>query len=282
MTGHHLSWPYPRVLAHRGGGTLAPENTLAALRAGRAQGFRGVEFDAMLAADAVPVLMHDDTLERTTNGAGAVAALSAAQLGQLDAGAWHSAAFAGEPVPTFAAAVRECRAHGTWINIEIKPAPGAALRTGEVVAREAARLYADLVRPGGDQASRIEPRVPLLSSFEAEALRAARAVAPDLPRGYLLDRIPADWLELLADLGCVALHTNHCHLSRAQARAVKDAGYWLFCYTVNDPARARELFDWGVDAFCTDRIDLIAPDMAPDLAPDLASAAQRSDPPHSP
>jgi glycerophosphoryl diester phosphodiesterase len=277
MTGHHLPWPYPRVLAHRGGGTLAPENTLAALRAGRAHGFRGVEFDATLAADAVPVLMHDDTLERTTSGAGAVAALSAAQLGRLDAGAWHSAAFAGEPVPTFAAAVGECRAHGTWINIEIKPAPGAAVRTGEVVARETTRLYADLVQPGGDQASRIEPRVPLLSSFERDALVAARAAAPDLPRGYLLDRIPADWPEALAALGCVALHTNHRHLSRAQVRAVKDAGCWLFCYTVNDPERARELFDWGVDAFCTDRIDLISPDLAPALAP----AAEPVDPPHT-
>jgi glycerophosphoryl diester phosphodiesterase len=276
MIGHHLPWPYPRVLAHRGGGTLAPENTLAALRAGRARGFRGVEFDAMLAADEVPVLMHDDTLARTTNSAGAVAALNAAQLGLLDAGAWHSAAFAGEPVPTFAAAVRECRAHGTWINIEIKPAPGAAVRTGEVVARETARLYADQVRPGGDQASRIEPRVPLLSSFDGEALRAARAAAPDLPRGFLLDRIPADWPDRLVDVGCVALHTNHRHLSRAQARAVKDAGYWLFCYTINDPARARELFDWGVDAFCTDRIDVIAPDLAPHLGPDTDAG----DPPH--
>ncbi len=239
MIGHHLPWPYPRVLAHRGGGTLAPENTLAALRAGRARGFRGVEFDAMLAADEVPVLMHDDTLARTTNGAGDVAALSAAQLGLLDAGAWHS-------------------------------------RTGEVVARETARLYADQVRPGGDQASRIEPRVPLLSSFDGEALRAARAAAPDLPRGFLLDRIPADWPDRLVDVGCVALHTNHRHLSRAQARAVKDAGYWLFCYTINDPARARELFDWGVDAFCTDRIDVIAPDLAPHLGPDTDAG----DPPH--
>jgi glycerophosphoryl diester phosphodiesterase len=276
MMGHHLRWPYPRVLAHRGGGTLAPENTLAAIRAGRARGFRGIEFDAMLAADAVPVLMHDATLARTTNGAGDVAALSAAQLGRLDAGAWHSAAFAGEPVPTFAAAVQDCRAHGTWINIEIKPAPGAIVRTGEVVAREAARLYADLVLPGGDQASHIEPRVPLISSFERDALVAARAAAPDLPRGYLLDRVPADWPEALAALGCVALHTNHRHLSRAQARAVKDAGYWLFCYTVNDPARARELFDWGVDAFCTDRIDVIAPDLAPYLGPDTDAG----DPPH--
>jgi glycerophosphoryl diester phosphodiesterase len=251
------------VLAHRGGGTLAPENTLAAIRAGRARGFRGVEFDAMLAADGVPVLMHDATLERTTDGRGDVAALDSARLGALDAGSWHSAPFAGEPVPTFAAAVGECRAHGTWINIEIKPAPGAAVRTGEVVAREAAHLYADLVQLGGDRAEAVEPRVPLLSSFERDALAAARRSAPDLPRGLLLERVPHDWADALRALGCVALHTDHRALTRELAATVKAAGYWLFCYTVDEPARARELFAWGVDAFCTDRIDRMPPDLAP-------------------
>jgi glycerophosphoryl diester phosphodiesterase len=253
-------WPFPRVLAHRGGGTLAPENTIAALGVGRAHGFRGVEFDAMLTADDVPVLIHDPTLERTTSGRGEVAAHSAAQLARLDAGSWHSAAFAGEPVPAFEDAVRYCRAHGLWINIEIKPAPGAAGRTGDLVACATARLYADLMRPGGDAAANIAPQVPLFSSFDRESLEAAHAAAPDIPRGYLFDRIPADWCEALQALGCVALHTNHRHLTRAQAAAVKDAGYWLFCYTVNDPARAQTLSDWGVDAFCTDRIDLISPD----------------------
>jgi glycerophosphoryl diester phosphodiesterase len=260
-------WPYPRVLAHRGGGVLAPENTLAAIRVGHAHGFRGVEFDAMLAADGIPVLIHDSTLERTTNGRGEVAAMTAAQLGRLDAGGWHSAAFAGEPVPTFEAAVRECRTQGLWINIEIKPAPGAARRTGEIVARDTARLYADLVRAGAYAADHIEPRVPLLSSFERDALVAARATAPDIPRGYLVDRVPAHWQAELSALGCVSLHTDHRHLTRELARAIKSAGYWLFCYTVDAPERARELFGWGVDAFCTDRIDLIAPDLQPAGAP---------------
>jgi glycerophosphoryl diester phosphodiesterase len=167
---HHLPWPFPRVLAHRGGGTLAPENTLAAIAEGHRRGFRGVEFDAMLASDAVPVLIHDDTLERTTSGHGEVGAHTAEELGALDAGRWHSPAFAGEPVPRFEAAVRWCRAHDVWINIEIKPAPGAAMRTGAAVGRLTASLYADLVRAGGDAAERIEPRVPLFSSFQRDAL----------------------------------------------------------------------------------------------------------------
>lgn len=270
---HALPWPYPRLLAHRGGGTLAPENTVAAIAVGRSHGYRGIEFDAMLAADEVPVLIHDDTLDRTTSGHGNVAALSASELGRLDAGSWHSPAFRGEPVPMFEAAVRYCRAHDIWINIEIKPAPGAAARTGEVVSRATARLYADLVRAGGDAATAVDPRVPLFSSFEREALVSARAAAPDIPRGYLLDRVPADWLEQLQALGCVALHTNHRHLTQALAQQIKRAGYWLFCYTVNDPARAEELFAWGVDAMCTDRIDLISPD-AP-AAPAAPAPAER-------
>ncbi len=254
---HFRPWPYARVLAHRGGGKLAPENTLAAIRFGFELGFRAVEFDAMLAADDVPVLMHDDTLERTTGGRGDVAAHTAAQLAQLDAGRWLAPQFAGEPVPTLAAAIEFCRARAIWINVEIKPSPGAERRTGEIVARTTARLYADGVVRGGDRAEAVSPRAPLLSSFARDSLEAARMTAPDLPRGYLLDKVPANWQTELEALGCVSLHTSHRHLTREQARAVKDAGYWLFCYTVNDPERAREIFGWGVDALCTDRLDLI-------------------------
>jgi glycerophosphoryl diester phosphodiesterase len=256
---HYQPWPYARVIAHRGGGRLAPENTIAAIDVGRGYGFAAIECDAMLAADDVPVLIHDPDLKRTTNARGAVAAMSSAELGQLDAGTWFAPRFAGEPVPTLEAAVRFCRAHDVWINLEIKPSPGAQLRTGTVVAQAAASLYGDLVRPGGDQAAQVVPQVPLLSSFEPDALRAARAAAPDLPRGFLLEQVPGNFGEWLEELGCIALHTDHRKLTRAQAHAIKGSGYWLFCYTVNEPQRARELLAWGVDAFCTDRIDVIGP-----------------------
>ena len=257
---HFRPWPFARVIAHRGGGTLAPENTLAAIDVGRAHGFTAIEFDAMLAKDEVPVLMHDDMLERTTSGSGPVPTKTAVELAALDAGRWHSTRFAGERVPTFEAAVRHCRAHGVWINIEIKPADGHATSTGEVVARMAADLYADVLKAGGDRAEHIEPRAPLLSSFSRASLVAARRAAPDLPRGHLVDFVARNWREELEALGCVSLHTDHKHLTRKEARAIKDAGYWLFCYTVNEPQRAREILSWGVDAFCTDRLDLIGPD----------------------
>jgi glycerophosphoryl diester phosphodiesterase len=259
---HFRAWPWPRVLAHRGAGALAPENTLAALRVGFEHGFRAVEFDAMAPLDDVAVLMHDATLDRTTRTPGAVTNRRADELARLDAGAWHSAAYVHEPVPTLAEALQYCRVHSIWPNVEIKPAPGHEVRTGAIVAQEVSRAYADVVRMGGDQAAALDARVPLLSSFAEEALAAARGAVADLPRALLTDEVSPDWRERLERLGAVCLNTDESTLTAVTARAIKQAGYWLFCYTVNDPERARELISWGVDAFCTDRIDLIGPGFA--------------------
>lgn len=248
-------WPYPKVLAHRGGGTLAPENTLAAMRCGLAHGFRAVEFDVMLAADGVPVVVHDPHLGRTVAGAGSVPDYRAVQLAAMDAGGWFAAEFAGEGVPGYEDVFRFCRANGIWMNVEIKPASRADEATGKTVANLTAAWLAEEgpVAPSS---------LPLLSSFSFEAMLAAKAAAPDLPRAWLVDRIPADWQQRLEMLEAVALHTNHKNLTPELAAAIKQAGYGLFCYTVNEAARAREILGWGVDAFCTDRIDLIAADFA--------------------
>jgi glycerophosphoryl diester phosphodiesterase len=102
----------------------------------------------------------------------------------------------------------------------------------------------------------------LLSSFSTDALIAAREVAPNLPLGWLVDDLPPDWRETLKKLDCVSLHTNHRHLTARQARQIKRAGTWLFCYTVNSTQRAQTLFGWGVDALCTDAIDQVTVDLA--------------------
>lgn len=243
-------WPYPEILAHRGGGKLAPENTIAALRCGLAHGYRAVEFDVMLARDGVPVVIHDPYLGRTVAGAGHVYDYDAAELQAMDAGAWFGAQFKDEPVPTFAEFAGFCRANGIWMNIEIKPAPGFEAETGKVVALATRAMFAE----GGE--------APLLSSFSETALAAARDAAPGLPRAVLFDTVPPDWQPRAHILGAVAIHCNHKRLDAALASAIKAAGFGLFCYTVNTPARARELFAMGVDGMCTDRIDLIAPDFA--------------------
>jgi len=259
-------WFYPKIIAHRGGGTLAPENTIAALRCGLGHGFRAVEFDVMLSADGIPVLMHDPHFGRTLPGQGQVAQTSAADLGKLDAGAWFDARFSGEPVPTYEQAVHFCKSNGIWMNVEIKPAPGHEEETGRVVGELTRRLFEKEIA-AAEKTGRSTPQggadgLPLFSSFSFEALARAAEAAPEIPRGFLLDAVSPDWRERLEALGAIALHTNHKKLSHEQAAAVKRAGYGLFCYTVNDPERARELLAWGVDAFCTDRIDLIGHDFA--------------------
>jgi glycerophosphoryl diester phosphodiesterase len=247
-------WPYPRILAHRGGGTLAPENTFAGLRRGMDFGFRAVEFDVMLARDGVPVVLHDPYLGRTVSGAGHVFDYDALELAGMDAGSWFGADYRAETVPLFVEFAQFCKANGIWMNIEIKPARGFDVETGETVARIARALFADeLAR--GDMAA-----VPLLSSFSLAALEAAARVAPDLPRACLMSELPPGWEPIARSVDARAIHTNHRHLTPALAQAVLDAGFALFCYTVNEPARAAELLGWGVQAFCTDRIDLIGPD----------------------
>ena len=248
------AWRYPRVLAHRGGGTLAPENTMAGLLEGMRRGFRAIEYDIMLARDGVPVVMHDPYLGRTVLGTGKVFDYDALELASMDAGSWFARTNEGEPVPLFVEFAAYCKAHGIWMNMEIKPAPGYDIETGGTVARIAAALFADEIA-AGDVAA-----VPLLSSFSHLALEAAREVAPAVPRACLMSELPPDWERRAQSVEAVAIHTNHKHLTPELAQEVRAAGYGLFCYTVNDPARARELLSWGVEAFCTDRIDLIGPD----------------------
>lgn len=243
-------WPYPKVLAHRGGGILAPENTLAGLRTGLEYGFQAVEFDVMLSKDGQPVLMHDPQCGRTVAGNASIADCLLADLLQMDAGSWHSARFAGEHVPSYTQAVAFCRSQQIWMNVEIKPVPGHETETGRVVAEQTAALFADV-------SAGLPEHLPLLSSFSFAALMAAKQAAPSLPRGLLMDRLTPDWKAQLQEVGARALHTNQAHLDAIQVKQIKDAGYAVFCYTVNDVARAHQLLSWGVDAFCTDRLDLI-------------------------
>ncbi|WP_244847367.1 glycerophosphodiester phosphodiesterase [Caballeronia sp. SL2Y3] len=242
------TWPYPAIVAHRGGGKLAPENTLEGIRTGARLGLKMIEFDAKLSADNVVFLLHDEDVDRTSNAHGAAKSMPYAQLRALDAGSWFSEEFAGAHMPTLAEVRELCASLNLAANVEIKSCPGREVATGELVARETARLW-----------NGAEP-APLLSSFSFEALEAARDAAPDLPRGMLYERVPADWREQTAALACVSLHADHRSLDETLVRDIRDAGLRVLAYTVNDPQRARLLARWGVDAICTDRIDIIGAD----------------------
>ncbi len=248
-------WPYPRWIAHRGAGTLAPENTLAAFRTGASHGYRMFECDVKLSADGVPFLLHDATLERTSNGPGQIGAGASSVAGdhpwtalsQLDAGSWHSRAFAGEPLPSFQNIAGYCLRNGFFLDIEIKPTPGLERRTGEVVAEHAARLWQGASVP------------PLLTSFRPEALQAAHDAQPLLPRGLLLSSLWSGWLEAAQSLGCAALICNHALWDKATVGQVKNAGLRCLSYTVNDEWAAERLLELGTDGIVTDRVDLFSP-----------------------
>lgn len=239
-------WPYPRWIAHRGAGKLAPENTLAAFRIGAGHGYRAFECDVKLSAEGVPFLLHDSTLDRTTPASGIAGERPWSALSRLDAGSWHSRAFAGEPIPTLDAIAAFCLRNGHALNIEIKPTEGQEKQTGTVVAHEAARLWAGQAVP------------PLLSSFQPDALAAAQAAEPALPRALLLDSLRQGWFHEAQALGCVAVVTNHRVMDAAVIAQLHGAGLRALVYTVNEAEHARQLLALGIDGIITDAVDRFA------------------------
>ena len=218
-------WPYPLWIAHRGAGKLAPENTLAAFRLGASHGYRAFECDVKLSADGVPFLLHDDTLERTTQRP---RPRRRRNLGRAVA-RWTPAAgtaprFAGEPLPSFEAIARYCLRNGFALNLEIKPTPGVE----QPPAARSARRARGCGRRGHAAAVQFVP---------PEALAGARDTAPEMPRALLLDALWPGCLEMAKTLGCVAVITNH-HLMDAELIArIRGAGLHALCYTVNDATR---------------------------------------------
>ncbi len=228
----------PRIIAHRGSPRLAPENTLASFRQAAADGAKWVEFDVVLTADGRPVIFHDDVLDRTTDGAGAIGDTPFDVLRNLDAGSWFSRNFSGEPVPTLEEALELFAELGLGFNMEIKPAAGREQETADVALTTARACW--------------DGAAPLISSFSRTAVATARDVQPGWPRGILFDHVAEDWREAADKLEVVSVGANHRHLSREIVAAVHATGRKVTAYTVNDEARASLLFSWGVDALFSD------------------------------
>lgn len=241
------AWPWPRWIAHRGAGKLAPENTLAAIRLGATHGFGMFECDVKLSADGLLFLLHDDTLERTTNAHGSASAWHWSDLSQLDAGGWHSPAYAGEPPAHLLAVLHLCAASGLNVNLEIKPNPGQAEVTGRAVAQALRQHWP----PGRTP--------PLLSSFDPNALRAAAQQDAHWPRALLIENWPqgshGDPLKTARDIGCVGLIAEHTLWNAARVAATRAAGLACAAFTVNDPAQAQRLLALGLNSLITDAVD---------------------------
>ena len=222
---------YPQVIAHRCGGVLAAENSLAGLTAAARIGCRGVEFDTMLSADGVPVLMHDDTVDRTTSGHGAVSQLTVADLRRLN--------LRGEPVPLLAEALARCAELGLWANIEIKATTGCdEAELGRVVARTLAETW------NGHG---------VISSFSVPALLAAKSQpSRHATFALLVDDLPSEWQALVRETGAIAVHLDAAYATPDKIAAVREIGRAVACYTVNDRVEAGRLLDSGATAIFTD------------------------------
>ena len=234
----------PPVIGHRGAAARAPENTLAGLRAAKQLGCSWVEFDVRLTADGALVLCHDASLERTTDGSGVISALSLAAIRDCDAGSRFGPGFAGEPVPTLEEALLLASEIDLGSNIEIKAERGREYATAAAVAATIERLRGRL--PG-----------LLASSFLPSALTALRALAPQIPRGLLFRLLPRGWAVLAARLDVAMIGAEHRQLRPYGIAEIRAAGYPLAAYTVNDPARARQLYGWGVTSVFADAPDIL-------------------------
>ncbi len=228
------------MLGHRGAAACAPENTLAGLRRASALGCRWVEFDVRLTADDELILLHDERLDRTTSGSGKACAQPFAAIRCYDAGGWFGREFAGESVPTLAEAVKVLSGLGLGANVELKAARGREAETGAAAADLLRRLW--------------PPHLPglLISSFLPAALAAARDHAPEIARGLLVRGIPRDWRHRAESLGCVSINAEHRALHPRIVAEIREANYLVLAYTVNDPAQARKLLDWGVNSVFSD------------------------------
>lgn len=235
----------PPIIAHRGASAFAPENTLAAFTKAFDMGFKWIEFDVMLTSDSVPIIIHDETLDRTTNAKGDVGDHDYSYLANLDAGSWFNPMFAGERIPSLQQVIQFLLNTKMCANVEIKPLPGQ----DEITAiRAVHEITAHFPQPN--------PSI-LFSSFNLEALQYLRKESTNCLMGFLMHEWRSDWRKVCDDLQCVSVHVNEEIMTQSMAAKIKSTGRSLLCYTVNDSARANQLYSWGVDAVFSDAPDVI-------------------------
>lgn len=232
-----------KVIAHRGASAYAPENTLIAFQTALDLGCHWIEFDVTLSQDGVAVVFHDDVLNRTTNGHGEITQASSAYIQTLDAGSWFHRRFRGLHVPTLKEVLLWLGEQPMQANIEIKTFPDSRL--------------AAAVLAGIAQYWPKEKPWPLISSFDEQALVYCHTHRPDIPRAWLLDHWPSDWLHKARQLHCVAINVSHRLATAERIQHIIQAGYMVCVYTINRRHQAFSLLDLGVTAVFSDYPDLL-------------------------
>jgi len=229
-----------RIIAHRAGAALAPENTLAALALSAALGVSWVEMDARILADDTVVVFHDDMLDRCTDGSGPIAERTWSQVRGLDAGSHFGARFTGEHIPRLDAVLRRCRERGLGLNLELKV--GAEGRRRALVTRTLAAI----------ERSGLPLHRLLVSSFDSEALRLCRRLRPDVRLAEIFDRMPADPSALVRDTGIICINVDWRSLDELAVRRAHVAALEVYAWTANDAAAFAPLWQWGIDGVFTD------------------------------
>lgn len=234
----------PRVIGHRGALAFAPENTIASFHKAKQLGAKWVEFDVKESQDGTLLLMHDETLERTTNGNGLVAQKSWTEIKKLSAGeiSRFSSKFHTERIPNFSETISALTKLQIGANIEIKPCPGREISTALAVAELVSSHWPSSRLPS-----------PLISSFNIESLQIISKTHPHLTLGTLFEKIPKNWREILQDTNSISMHVDEKEIiNKDVVKNIILNGYHLLAYTVNSQQRAKELFSWGVTAIFSD------------------------------
>ncbi len=236
---------FPKVIAHRGLSSKAPENTLAAIALAAEKGMQWVEVDVKLTADGVFILCHDATVDRTTNGNGKIAELTSENIFTLDAGSWFDGLYHNEKIPSLEKTLWFCKKHKLGINLELKP--------DAVNIKDFASKLVPIIIDYQQQGVEI-----LVSCFNKQIMLDVYQLATQLnskiPLGFLIDK--ADTENLIINfskkINCVSIHLNDKHCTKKSINQLKNLQKNILVYTVNDISRAKDLFSFGVDTVFSD------------------------------
>jgi len=234
-----------KVIAHRGASAYAPENTMAAFNKALTLDCRFIEFDVICSKDGEPFVFHDEKLKRTTNGQGNIGEVDAEYLNTLDAGKWFSKKFKGEKIPHFRDVLKWLAFSDVQANIEIKPYPRTTEDTTITVLSYINRYWPQ------------NKDLPLISSFDDDALFLSRSISPEMPLGLLIDTWDAKTIDKAKQLNCVSVHLNRKIVTEERVTEFKKNDFLVLAYTINRKRQAKKLLSWGVDSIFSDYPDLL-------------------------
>ena len=229
------------IMGHRGAKSIAPENTLASIKKVVESGAKWIEVDVQLSADKIPVIFHDETVERCTDGKGIVTELRLTELKVLDAGCFFSSDFKNEQIPTLKEVIIFCQENDLSINLELKIYQ-------EDSKKELVKKVIETVKALNFSTSKI-----IFSSFSETILTYIYKLYPEVRRGLIADKEVLNLPDIKEKLSLYSFHVDHKILNEKLAKSVKKLGLVLMIWTLNDPTQANKFSALGVDYIITDK-----------------------------